>query len=125
MAINYFYEFTPKTARYIDLLNDNDRVGHHNHLIEQKYLNGDQAVSSMSKVQLQKFDRECLKHLLWLDLPKQNYDRKDIILYTKSFLKHLGKKSKALDNIDTLYFQQSFGYCHHALYSALYDYFVK
>ena len=121
MAKNYFYEYTPKTAKYIDSCDD-ERALHHNHVIEQRYLNSKIAVADMTKAQQQAFDRDCLKNLLFLDLPKNEYTRIDIIKFAKVLLKNLGKRSKVLDNIDTLYQQQSFGYCHNALYSAMYDY---
>lgn len=67
MAINYFYEFTPNTAEYIDSLNDTQRIGHHNYVIEQKYCNTSPAVVHKSPEELKKFDGDCLEYLKYLD----------------------------------------------------------
>lgn len=67
MAISYFYEFTPKTAEYIDSLADKDRIGHHNYVIEQKYCNSSIAAVNMTQEQREHFDNECLDYLKFID----------------------------------------------------------
>lgn len=68
MAKNYFYQYTPKTAKYIDSLNDVQRIMHHNYVIEQKYCNSYIAVDNMTITQLKQFDKDCLCYLKYIDI---------------------------------------------------------